>query len=168
MENIKKAFWDTQKSRTITIVVLSFIAALVILKIGMFIGYHKALFAYRSDERHFIMMKGGEGMGAGMRIPSPRIVREEFPTGYGATGRVMSVSLPSFIIASPDNTERTITVNGDTMIRRFKSTVPATDIKTDDFTVILGEPDESGTIRAKFIRLTDENAVFTISTTSKR
>lgn len=168
METIKKTFWDTKKDRTISIVVLSVIGVLIVFKLGMFVGYHKALFSYRSDARHGMSMRSGDGMMIGLRVPSPGFAREEFPTGHGATGKILSVSLPSFIIASPDNSERTVTVSEGTMIRRFKKTVPATDIRPDDFTVVLGQPDESGVIQAKFIRLTGDDGVFTISTTSKR
>jgi hypothetical protein len=148
----KKAFWDNSRDRKISIIILSIIGGLLIFKFGMFVGYHKALFSYRSDDRGFSAMMDirGEGM---MKLPAPGFAREEFGTGHGATGRVVSISLPSFVVASPDNSEKTVTIGNDTLIRRFKSTVPATDIQTDDYTVVLGDPDETGAINARFIRL---------------
>lgn len=166
MDTAKKVFWDTKKDRTISIIVLSVVGGLIIFKLGMFAGYHKALFSYQSDNRHF--MFSSSGVAGGMMLPAPGFAREEFSTSHGATGRVVSVSLPTFVIASPDNKERTIMVGDRTMVRRFQNTVPATDIRADDFTVVLGNPDDAGRIQAKFIRLTDGNMMYGIDATSTR
>lgn len=159
MDVVKKSFWDTKKDRSISIIVLSVIGALLIFKLGMIVGYHKALFSYRSDDRYMSGMRFNGGMGMDTSVSSMHGVPgfgfgpEEFSTSHGATGRIVSVSLPSFVVASPDNSEKTVTISNDTMIRRFRTTVGPTDIQPDEFTVVLGNPDDTGVIQAKFIRL---------------
>jgi hypothetical protein len=39
------------------------------------------------------------------------------------------------------------------MIERLRETVKISDLKVDDFVVVIGEPNDSGQIEAKFIRL---------------
>lgn len=113
-------------------------------------GYHRALFSYRSDERFLPGMGRGGDM---MKAPSFGFTREEFPTNHGVVGKIVSVTLPSFVIAGSDNSEKTVTVGKETMIRRMRDTVASTSIVVDDNAVVLGEPDTTGTIQAKFIRL---------------
>jgi len=103
-----------------------------------------------------------------MRPPSFGFTREEFPTSHGATGRIVSVALPSFVVAGPDNNEQNVIVGGQTLIRRMRTTVPPGDIKVDDYTVVLGEPNESGAIQAKFVRLMPSNATFIRTATTSR
>ncbi len=143
--------------------VLCIIAVLIIFKMGMFVGYHKALFSYRSDARFGGGMMGGDMM----RLPKPGFGNEEFSTSHGAVGRVVSVSLPFFVVAGPDNSEKTVTVGEKTMIRRMKDTVSASDIRADDFAVVLGEPNDTGKIDAKFVRLMPLPPMFTSSTTTR-
>jgi hypothetical protein len=44
-------------------------------------------------------------------------------------------------------------VNDKTIVRRFRDTVDASSITTEDAAFVLGEPDASGEVQAKFIRL---------------
>lgn len=147
---IRNIFWSTKKDKIITISVLSLVVALLIFKAGMFIGYHRALFSYRSDARFSSDMGQGRDM---MKAPPFGFMREEFPTNHGAAGRIVSVSLPHFVVAGLDNSEKTVTIGKETMIRRMRDTVASTSIKVDENAVVLGEPDDTGKIQAKFIRL---------------
>jgi hypothetical protein len=161
---IQKTFWTTPRDKKISVIVLSIIGTLIIFKMGMFVGYHKALFSYRSDAG---FGRGMEMNGDKYGLPKPGFMNEEFSTSHGAVGRIVSVSLPSFVVAGPDNSEKTVTVGDRTMIRRMKDTVSASDIRTDDFAVVLGEPNEAGKIDAKFVRLMPLPPMFMSSTTSR-
>ena len=65
----------------------------------------------------------------------------------------MSLNLPTFVVTGPDEIEKVIVVGDDTRIRRFDATIPATDLKVGDFTVILGSPNENSQIESKLIRI---------------
>lgn len=148
-----KSFWGdmtASRSRKATLVALvSVIGALLVFQAGVFVGYHKALFSYRGGERFFMMMEGGpKGYAAQAGIPS-----DDFGPSHGAVGRIVSVSLPTFVIAGPDKRERTVTIGDDTEIRLFRQTASTSEIRTDRFALVLGEPDQDGSIEARLVRI---------------
>jgi hypothetical protein len=46
-----------------------------------------------------------------------------------------------------------VLTNTDTQVRKFRDAAAVTDLKTDDFVVVIGSPDDSAEIVAKFIRI---------------
>jgi len=62
------------------------------------------------------------------------------------------------IIRGGDNVEKAVLIEKDTVIRHFMETIKSSELKVDDFIVIIGEPDEEGRIEAKFIRIMPEPA----------
>jgi len=136
-------FAGSKKARRVVTILIGVIAALLVFQGGVSVGYHKALFSYRGGERFINMMEGPE------EAPIPM----GFSAGHGAAGRIVSVSLPSFVVASPDNREETVILGDDTVIRQFRDTASSSAIRPEEFTVVLGEPDESGAIQARFVRI---------------
>lgn len=96
------------------------VAALLIFRAGIFVGYHRAMFG---------------------------------PAGHGAGGRVISINLPSFVLADRDRIEKNILIASSTLIQRFHQSASSSDIKVGDFVIVLGTPNTDGEILAKFIRL---------------
>jgi hypothetical protein len=77
------------------------------------------------------------------------------PGGNGAVGKIVSINLPTIVVASPDNIEKTINISDNTLIRQFRDTLNAKDLTVGEHVVVLGEisnPD-NGVIDAKLIRL---------------
>lgn len=134
--------------RSVLIGLVSLALALFVFQAGIFVGYHKALFSYRGENRYFAAIEGQGGRGGMMMGFS-----DEFSPNHGAIGQIISVSLPSFVVAGPNNAEKTVVIDGRTTIRRFRDIATSTDIRADDFAVVLGEPDQSGAIQARFVRL---------------
>ncbi|HVT74889.1 MAG TPA: hypothetical protein VHD69_00500 [Candidatus Paceibacterota bacterium] len=156
-----KVFSGPDKSRRIGIVLVAVIVMLLIFQAGVSVGYHKAAFSYRSGERYVRMVQGPDmNMGWTAAIPTD----DRFPASHGTAGRVVSVSLPSFVVASPDNREQTVTVSGATAVRMFRGNASTSDIQPEQFTVVLGEPDQSGVIQARFIRILPSGDGFGVST----
>ncbi|MDE1875043.1 MAG: hypothetical protein KGI79_00225 [Patescibacteria group bacterium] len=131
------------KHRKALFIVIAVIAALLVFQAGVFVGYHKALFSYRGDERYFGMIEK----------PAPGMAIDDFSPSHGAVGKVVSVTLPSFVVESPDNREETVIVDNGTSVRMFRGNASTTDIKPDEFVVVLGEPDQAGDIEARFVRV---------------
>ena len=114
---------------------------------GTFVGYHKAGFSRDWGdryERNFGMMRPDsiKGMMGG-----------RFPTAHGATGKVLTVSLPTFTIEDNDGTEKVIVTSSSTIIKSGRDNVLPTAISTDNLVVVLGEPNADGEIDAKLIRV---------------
>ena len=144
----------------IVISLLSLIAALIVFQAGVFVGYHKAFSSYSGGDRFYRMMEGEQRpQGPQMGFQAVFDDKDDFLPSHGVTGRIVSVSLPSFIVAAPNNLEKTVLVNDKTITRKFRDTVTSSDIHVNDFVIVLGEPDQSGTIEAKFVRLTPASAL---------
>ncbi|MCX6715990.1 MAG: hypothetical protein NT077_03155 [Candidatus Taylorbacteria bacterium] len=123
------------------------IIALVILRVGVYIGYHKASYAgqYGNNfERNFL------GPRAGMRN---MMFGNEYPSGHGAVGEIVSVNLPQFVVAGPDKLEKTVLIGTSTLIRRFQEEVKSSDLRSGDYVIVLGNPNTSGQIESKLIRI---------------
>lgn len=140
-------FWDTPKGRVTAGIVLSLVLALVVFQAGVAVGYKKAEFSGRTGDRFFRVWGGEKGVRAAMPLP------DDFIGGHGAAGRVVSVSLPTFFVATPDNLEKEVFVDSGTVVRKFRASVAASDIQPDEFVVVLGDPETDGRIRAKLVRV---------------
>ncbi len=73
--------------------------------------------------------------------------------GYGVVGKITKLNLPNFIMTDPDHVERVVVMNGRTVIQRHHMAGTSTDLRVDDFALVLGSPSEDGQIEAKFIRV---------------
>ncbi len=128
------------------VAVAALILALLVFEAGVFVGYHKALFSYRGGERYMRMMEGPRGqVGPG---------RGQI---HGATGKIVSASLPTFVVLGPDSVEKTVMVDASTTIAKFREATSSAAIREGDMAFVLGDPDASGIIRARFVRILPAN-----------
>lgn len=120
---------------------------LLIFQAGMFVGYRKAAFSYRFGDNYYRAF--GEHGPRPFQIP----LQEGFIESHGAVGKIVTINLPTFVMVGPDEIEKVILIGDDTQIRHFDTTISASDLKVDDFTVVLGSPNENSQIEAKLIRV---------------
>lgn len=123
-----------------------FIILIVIFEAGMFVGFHKASFARDWEENYgnnFGPPPGGFTMMGERNGANP----------HGAAGQIVSISLPSFIIASPDGDEQSVHIATSTIIREGMNTVDVNVLSVGQYAVVIGQPDASGTVEASFVRL---------------
>ena len=123
------------------------IAALMIFQAGVFVGYHKAAFSYRWGQDYYHTFGGHQkkifmGMDHG-----------NFPNTHGATGKIIKTDLPVLVIEDPDKIEQIILTDNRTIVRRFRDTIKPADLKIDDYVVVIGSPNDTTQIEAKFIRV---------------
>jgi len=126
------------------------VVMLLIFQAGQVTGYRKARFAGNfgnNFERNFLGPRGGE-----MKI----MFNSSIPGGYGAIGKIATITLPQIVVIGPDNIEKIISVGTTTQIHRFQEEIKASDLKTGDSIIVLGSPNESGQIEAKLIRVMPE------------
>lgn len=141
---------DIHKSKTVRVVLIGLgvaVLVLVIFQAGMVAGYRKARFAGNFNnnfERNFLGPRGG-----GMRS----MMNERLPGGHGAVGEIISINLPQLVVAGPDNLEKTVNIATTTLLRRYQDEISASDLQQGEFVVILGNPDGTGQIEAKLIRV---------------
>jgi len=130
--------------------ILALIGFLIILIItfeaGIFVGFHKASFASDWENnygRNFGPPEEMVGMMGGRDVPNP----------HGAVGIIVSVSLPTMVVAGPDEGEKTVTIGSTTLIRDGVRTASTSDLTIGASVVVIGEPNSAGQIEAQFIRL---------------
>lgn len=145
------------------------LAVLLVLAIvfwaGTAIGYRKAEFSYLSSSNYFraFGMHGGV-LGNGMMGVIPDV--DSLLGGHGASGKVISVSLPNLIVSDGSGTEKNILITGETVIRSARSTIASTSIKNNDLIVVIGEPNDNGSINDRLIRIMPSTLPLTPSTTN--
>lgn len=126
-----KQLFASPKYRRLTFWIGIIVLLLLAFQGGVFVGFHKASMAYHFDERYQI------AYGQHFRNGPLGMPQDDFPEAHGATGRVLSVNLPSIVIEDR-NAERIVLVDDDTVVRKNRDKVEATSIMTNDFVVEIG------------------------------
>lgn len=146
-----------------------FIIVIIIMAIfqaGIFVGYHKAMFYksagtnYYRQDRFGSKFEDKKGMEKRDRQnPTDRfgkfMTEIDVPGGHGAVGKIVSINLPTIIVASPDNIEKTITISDETIIRQFRENIKSDQLQVGEIIAVVGEISSSddGLIKAKLIRI---------------
>jgi len=151
MEKLKN-HWQSKSFRLIICVLATFILLLVVFQTGRFVGFHQAGFSSRMGDNYFNVFEGGR-RGSIRDMGRVGLFGKDLPGCYGASGKIVKVALPSLVVASSDNTEKTILINNKTIIRQFRDAINSSSLKVGDSVVILGEPNAQAQIEAKLIRL---------------
>ena len=148
---------------------ITLIILLIVFQAGKFVGYHKAMFYKHSGENYYRTMniRGGQtnpfdnqdqvqqsafnGQGQFNNFMQD----SNIPGGNGAVGKIVSINLPTIVVASPDNVEKTVNISNDTLIREFRDTIGAKDLKIGEYVIILGtfSDQDNGLIEARLIRI---------------
>ena len=155
MEQIKKALGESKVKRIICILGYALIV-LIVFQAGMFVGFKKAEFSYRTGEQYFRQMSGRlSNQFMGMN-------RSDFGNSHGAAGKIITINLPIMIVSDKDGIEKTIIISTSTDIRKFKDSISAEDLKVNDFVTVLGNPTDKAELEAKLIRIMPEpeNIIF--------
>lgn len=143
-EDIKSAFESKVSFRILYGIGIA-IVALLIFSAGVTVGFRKASFGRswgENYERNF-----------GLMPDRPILGRDNFPNANGAIGKIIKIELPTIIVQDRSGTEKVILIKTDTQIQEMRAPVLTTDLKVDDFVVIIGTPNTQGQVEAKFIRV---------------
>lgn len=153
--------------KTTAIVIGIALVALISFSGGLAVGFHKAKFSYafgENYERNFANGKfqgrdDGRGMLRGGTMGDRDFEGKNFRNGHGISGEILSVTDTSIVIKDRDNQENTASINEKTIIRNGRNSVKATDLTAGTKVVIIGNPSDTGTIDADFIRIfsSDDN-----------
>jgi len=128
-----------------------FVIVVLIFGAGMFIGGMKARFSYRWAENYHRNFGGPEGgfMGELKMMPP----NSEFIEGHGTFGQIIKIDGLTLVIKGRNDVEKIILIKDDTVIKRLRDTVKPAELKVDEFIVVIGEPNDTGQVEAKLIRV---------------
>jgi len=127
--------------------VAALIIILLVFKAGTLVGFRKAGFSYKWGENYhqnFAGPRGGFFRGFSGR---------DFIASHGVFGQIIKIDGSTLIIKGQENVEKIVIVKEDTAIRRLGETVKLSDLKVNDYIVVIGSPNDAGQIEAKFIRI---------------
>lgn len=132
------------KSARIALSVIGVIVlSALIFHAGLSIGSHSR-FRDRDDSRYEFQAPGGF---------SVRMPRGYIQEGHGVVGTVESVATSSLVLKSRDGAEQTVLLTDDTSVRNRFGDASSTAITVGDQAVVIGTPNEDGTVSASVIRV---------------
>lgn len=128
---------------------------------GLAVGLHKARFSYafgENYERNFMkgprMMNGAWRDNEGRRsMMFGRGQENEYRNGHGIVGEILSISETSLLVKDYFGNENTVTFTEKTLIKNGSTSLALTDLKAGDRIAVIGQPSETGTVVARFIRV---------------
>lgn len=140
----------SKAAKTTLVVIAAVIVGLLVFRAGLLVGYRKARFSYGLGDRYdrnFVGPRGG--MMGGFR-------GDGYFGAHGVTGRVLGIEGGTLLVEDRDGSEKTVTIDANTAIRLYRDTVTPEEIQPDDYVTVIGEPDATGDVVAKFIRIMPE------------
>jgi len=156
MENNNKniilnEIFSSKKFVIATISISSLILLLLVFKLGVFVGFEKAKFSYRWNDNYSKNFDGPR---------DPFFMRENggmpMMDSRGLFGSIIKIDTDSLTIKDKDETEKVVIVNDKTVIKEFQKDLKIADLKVDEKIVIIGEPNASGQVEARLIRILPE------------
>lgn len=102
---------------------------------------------------------GRNGPGWGFRGPgfNVQLPRGFIPNGHGAVGTIQSVASSSVALQTRDGSTQTVLLTGKTIIRNRSDNASSTALTAGQQVVVLGTPNDDGTISADLIRVMPGN-----------
>ena len=142
-----KHFLQSHGTRTALFIIGGLVVALLIFQAGEFVGFRKAAFSYGlGDNFH-------RSFGA-RRGPAPRgLIGDDYVNANGASGKIISLTLPSLVVQDDDGVEKVVTIASSTVIRQFRDMIQPQQLKTGDTIIVIGQPDNTAHIIASLIRV---------------
>lgn len=130
------------------------IVLLLIFQLGMLVGFKKASFAYRWAENY------SRNFGGPRNGFLDQMRGRDFINGHGTVGEIIKIDKETIVLKSPDNIEKIISVNNDTIIEKGRQSLKLSDLGPDDRIVVIGTPKDNGQISAKMIRVFNSTDTF--------
>lgn len=133
------------------------IVLLLVFRAGMAVGFRQANFSYRWGENYH---KNFGGPKDGFFADT---VRRDFIDSHGVFGQIIKIDNATgtdsltLVIKGKDNIERLVEVDSEATVTVMRQNLKKEDLKTGDSIVVIGAPNDSGQIDAKFIRVMPVN-----------
>jgi Domain of unknown function (DUF5666) len=131
-----KTFYHSKDFRYVLIALVVVIFLILAFQVGETVGIRRAEFGNRFGD-NYMHAFGEEGR----------------PFGYGASGRVVSVSGNTFTVALPDQSERMVSIEPTTLIRELRNSASTSNLAVDDSVIVIGSPTSNGVIDARLVRI---------------
>lgn len=147
-------FQDYFKSQAfkITLYVIGcLVVALLIFQAGLYVGFRKANFSFGWGENYHRNF-GGPRQGF-----LPDVRGDDLINGHGIAGTIIKIDNQAIVIKDVSGIERIVNTNDQTDIKNGRDKIILKDLKADERIVVLGTPEQDGSVTAKLIRIFNNN-----------
>ncbi len=151
----------------VVLVIAVLIVLLFVFQAGRFVGLRQAGFSGRLGDNYYRAFEGPKRGGPMGKMEPRGFWADDLPNGHGAAGQIVKIDLPNLVVLGPDNVEKVIKVNDDTIVRSFREAIKVSELKVGDLIVTVGTADNQSQIVAKLIRLLPPPPI-SVSTTPKQ
>lgn len=145
-------FLDSKKTRIALWIIGGVVIVLIAFGGGMTVGYQRGIFSSRFGENYYNNFRGGDASigGAPMMLGGAPPMNQ-----HGTAGKVIDVNASGsqITVTDVDGNEESIAVDASTAIKKMDQTISLGEIVSGDQVVVIGEPNGSGQILARFIRI---------------
>ena len=138
---------QSKKFKIVMSIIGSIIILLLVFSIGTIVGFKKANFSFRWAENYHRNFGGPRG--GFFEDFSGR----DFIDANGTFGQIIKIDGSTLVIDGRDNTEKIVLIKDNTIINGFQNNLKLADLKVNDYIVVIGDPNNTGQIEAKLIRL---------------
>jgi hypothetical protein len=112
------------------------LVVIIIFQMGMIVGRGRESVFSEQQERYLI---------------------QPLPTAHGTAGKIISINLPTILVADEDHTEKIVVLRDETIIRSLRTSLLPDDLDLDDYIIVIGTPTTKGHIQANLIRVLPQN-----------
>lgn len=133
-----------------TVIILGELIIIIgVFALGIKVGRHEEHFGKQWIQNYPRNFGGPKDISIQLGAPDPTI------QPHGLFGSILSKAKDnkSITIKGQDNVEKTVLIDGSTIIQKQFSTLKVQDLKSNDSVIVIGEPTEQGEVTAKFIRV---------------
>ena len=144
-------FFQSKTFKGIIIAVGALVVLVFVFCVGVFVGTERADFSFKWADQYHRNFAGPQGGFFGDFMGMDR----EFTNSNGIFGQIMTINNNVLTVKDNDgdNTEKDVLVSDKTTIILQRKNIKLSDLKDDDNIVVIGEPDNTGEIQAKLIRV---------------
>lgn len=145
-------FLKIPKTKTLLWILCSILVVLVAFGLGVVVGYRRAVFASGWSENYyhnFYDMSPDHGFfmtGIGSGASQPF-------NPHGVAGEVVDIGSSTLSVQDADGEAQSVFVASATPIREMNGSILFTAIQIGDHVTIIGQPNDSGQVEARFIRV---------------
>ena len=145
--SFKEMFKPTHLNKLL-IILAATVVLVFIFTAGVLVGHEKARFSGAWGENYYRNIMGPGGRERGMMD----FGRPEFNARSGF-GQIIKIEGNNIIVKGPDNVEKIIVANNQTAIQKFNQSLKVSDLRVDEYIVVIGRPNSQGQVEAKLIRV---------------
>lgn len=144
-----KSFIESKKTAHLMTVILVIACTIIVFHVGEEFGYKKYEIMNRMSGGYYKTF----GPGDNRRMGPLGYLFDDQTNTHGVSGKVINVTADKILVEDDEGIEKNVLVDNKTIIKKQRLSIKESEIKIDDFIIVIGSPTSDGQIDAKIIRI---------------